>query len=70
MRFDIDRKVGGMRIRGWILVVNFIFNAIAMYGLSRVMVQGTGWPVLTAGVLGTVVCLYFLTQPSGINDDQ
>ena len=63
-RFDIDRRVGPMRLRAWFLVGNFGFNALALYGLSRLMVEGSGVGILLVGVLGTLVCLGVLSQPN------
>ena len=63
-KFDIDRKLGPMRIRAWMLVVNFVFNGIALYGLSRVFVTGAGWPVLIVGLVGTCAAIAVLTTPA------
>ena len=46
-----------MRLRAWFLVLNFVFNALALYGLSRVLVTGAGLAILLVGVVGTVGCL-------------
>ncbi len=62
--FNIDKKLGPMRIRAWFLVLNFAFNAIALFGLSRVMVAGTGWPILIVGALGTLACIALLSTPA------
>ena len=64
-RFDIDRRVGPMRLRAWFLIVNFLFNALALYGLSRLMVAGEGVGLLVVGILGTLGCLAVLSQPGG-----
>ena len=63
-RFDIDRRVGPIRLRAWFLVGNFGFNALALYGLSRLMVEGSGVGMLIVGVLGTLGWLAALSQPS------
>ena len=63
--FDIDRQLGPMRLRAWFLVLNFVCNALALYGLSRVLVTDTGLAILLVGVAGTVGCLAVLSQPSG-----
>lgn len=63
-RFDIDRRVGPMRLRAWFLIANFLFNAIALYGLSRLMVTGGGVGLLVVGILGTLGCLAVLSQPN------
>ncbi|MDE0365685.1 MAG: hypothetical protein OXP09_08920 [Gammaproteobacteria bacterium] len=63
-RFDIDRRVGPMRLRAWFLIANFLFNAMALYGLSRLMVAGEGVGLLVLGILGTLGCLAVLSQPN------
>lgn len=63
-RFDIDRRFGPLRLRAWFLVANFACNALALYGLSRVLVTGGGAAILAVGVVGTIVCLAVLSQPS------
>lgn len=62
--FDIDRRLGPLRVRAWFLVANFVCNALALYGLSRVLVTGGGAGILAVGVVGTIVCLAVLSQPS------
>ena len=68
-RFDIDRRLGPMRLRAWFLIANFLFNAIALYGLSRLMVAGEGVGLMVVGILGTLGCLAVLSQPNGPNVD-
>ena len=68
-RFDIDRQVGPMRLRAWFLVANFGFNALALYGLSRAMVEGSGVGILIVGILGTLGCLALLSQPNRSGTD-
>lgn len=63
-RFDIDRRLGPLRLRAWFLVANFLFNALALYGLSRVLVADAGHGILLVGVVGTIGCLAVLSQPS------
>lgn len=63
-KFNIDRKIGPLRLRAWLLVVNFVFNGLGLYGLSRVMVTGSGWPLLVLGAAGTLICIALLSQPS------
>lgn len=61
---DLDAKLGPLTVRAWGLILNFGFNALALYGLSA-MVRGTGGEALLAlGVVGTVVCLLVLARPS------
>ena len=62
--FGLDRKLGPMRLRAWFLLLNFIFNGVALYGLSRVTVEGAGWPILVVGVIGTLACIGVLSAPA------
>ena len=63
-RFDVDRRLGPLRLRAWFLVANFLCNALALYGLSRVLVADAGHGILLVGVVGTIGCLAVLSQPS------
>ena len=45
------------------LIANFLFNALALYGLSRLMVAGEGVGLLVVGIMGTLGCLAVLSQP-------
>ena len=61
---DLERRAGPLTLRAWGLVINFGFNATALWGLSHA-VRGAGGTVpLAIGVLGTVVCLAVLAKPS------
>ena len=61
---DVDRKLGPMRLRAWGLVVNLAANAVALYGLSRVLAGEGGWGPLIAGGVLTVGCIAFCAAPS------
>ena len=62
--FDLDRKIGPMRLRGWGLLANFAFNATALYGLAGVLGGSGGLLPLIGGVAGTVLCIAVLATPS------
>ncbi|MEQ8802357.1 hypothetical protein [Haliea sp.] len=59
----LDRELGPMRYRAWGLVLNMGFNALALYGLSRVMGYGDGQGILAGGVIGTVACIAVVAIP-------
>ena len=64
---NLERKIGPMRIRAWGLVLNMIANAIALYGLSRVLTGQGGWPMLILGVVLTVICIGVCAKPADSN---
>lgn len=60
---DLEKTVGPMRLRAWGLVLNFIGNVLALLGLSMVLREGVGWPLLILGVAVTLLCLFILARP-------
>ena len=60
---DLERKFGPMRLRAWGLVINFVANVIALYGLSLVLGGRDGWFWLLTGIIGTVLCIAVLALP-------
>lgn len=61
---DIDRRLGPWSGRVWGLTLNFIGNALAIYGAIGVMRNGTRLPLLIIGVGLTVGCILLLARPS------
>ena len=61
---NLETKVGPMRLRAWALILNMIANAIALYGLSRVLVEQGGWTLLTTGSLLTILCIAICARPA------
>ena len=61
---NLETKVGPMRLRAWALILNMIANAIALYGLSRVLVEQGGWALLTTGCLLTLLCIAICARPT------
>jgi len=55
--------MGPMRLRAWGLIINFLFNGIALYGLSRLLSDQGGTPILVFGAVGTLVCISVLAIP-------
>jgi hypothetical protein len=57
--------VGKMKSwRVWGLIVNFIGNATAIYGLAGWVRDGSRLPVFLIGIVITVVCILLLAKPS------
>jgi hypothetical protein len=61
---DLDAKLGPLTGRAWGLILNFAFNALALYGVSTAVRGGGGETLLGLGVAGTVGCLLVLARPS------
>ena len=61
---DVDRKIGPMRLRAWGLVVNLFANAAALYGLSLVLADRPGWPLLIGGAAVTALCMGVCAIPA------
>lgn len=61
---DLERYHGPFRLRTWGLILNFLCNALALYGLTRVLAGEGGEAVLTVGGIGTLTCIAVLARPS------
>ncbi len=57
-----------MAWRVWVLVLNLIANAVALWGVSLLLRTGVGWPWIVIGGVGTVVCLAALAVPDRSED--
>ncbi|MEQ9270121.1 MAG: hypothetical protein RLN59_02220 [Haliea sp.] len=60
----LDRPLGPMRVRAWGLLANMLTNALALYGLSQVLSNGSGHVLLAAGVGLSVMLIALLAVPS------
>jgi hypothetical protein len=61
---DLDRKYGIFLGRVWGLIVNLMANALAIFGLTHYLRDGTHLIHLVAGSIITVVCILWLAKPS------
>ena len=61
---DLDRRYGIWSGRVWGLIVNFLANALALYGLVGLLRDGTHVVPLVSGVLVTTACVLLLARPS------
>ena len=61
---DLDRRYGIWPGRVWGLIVNFLANALALYGLVGFLRDGTHVVPLISGVLVTTACVLLLARPS------
>ena len=60
---DPDRLVGPWRLRVWGLILNFIANAVALFGIVQLVETGR-WGLLAVGTVTTIVCVLALAIPS------
>lgn len=60
---NLDRRLGPLPLRAWGLIVNFIGNALAIYGAIGIIRDGSRLPILIIGAGLTVFCLLLLAKP-------
>ena len=60
---DLDRKAGPWSYRVWGLIVNFVGNALAIYGAIGFLRNGSRAVCLVTGLLLTIACLLVLAVP-------
>ena len=61
---DFERQIGPWSVRVWGLILNFMGNALALYGAAGVLRNGSRWPILVIGLLVTVGCVLILAIPT------
>ena len=61
---DLDGRLGPLPLRVWGLILNFIGNALAVYGAIGFFQDGSRLPMLIVGVGLTIICLLILANPS------
>ncbi len=61
---ELDGGLGFLPVRAWGLILNFIGNALAVYGAIGFMQDGSRLPILVIGAGLTVICLLVLAKPS------
>jgi hypothetical protein len=61
---NLDRKIGPWPLRVWGLVLNFIGNAVAIYGAIGFIRDRSRLPLLIFGVVITITCILVLAKPS------
>lgn len=60
---NLDRRIGPWTLRVWGLILNFIGNALAVYGAIGVIKDGSRLPLLMIGLVLTVGCIFILAKP-------
>ena len=61
---NLDKKLGPWPLRVWGLVLNFIGNALAIYGALGFIRDGSRLSMLIIGVVITLTCILVLAKPS------
>lgn len=61
---DIDKRLGPWPLRAWGLILNFIGNALAIYGAVGFVHDGSRLAVLLVGGCITIACILVLAKPS------
>ena len=61
---NLDKKIGPWPLRVWGLVLNFIGNAVAIYGALCFIRDGSRLSMLIIGVVITLTCILVLAKPS------
>lgn len=61
---NLDKKIGPWPVRVWGLVLNFIGNAVAIYGAIGFIRDGSRLPLLIFGVMITLTCILVLAKPA------
>ncbi len=61
---DLDKKIGPWPLRVWGLVLNFIGNAIGIFGAIGFMRDGSRLPLLIMGIAITLTCILVLAKPA------
>jgi hypothetical protein len=59
-----DIKIAGLGIRAWGLILNFIGNILALYGIVGVLQEQKDWGFLVSGLVITVACVSLLAIPT------
>ena len=61
---DLEGRLGPLSVRAWGLILNFIGNALAVYGAIGFIQDGSRLLILIIGAGLTIVCLLVLAKPS------
>ena len=59
----LERDIGPMRARAWVLILNFLMNVAALTGLALWLDGRGGATLAVAGFIGTVFCISILAVP-------
>jgi len=61
---NLDKKIAGLGMRTWGLILNFIGNILALYGIVGVVQEQKNWGFFISGLVVTVACISLLTIPT------
>lgn len=63
-KFNLEKKMGPLRVRSWGLIVNLMGNVLALYGLANYLKTGGGQVPLVLGSLITITVILILSKPA------
>lgn len=61
---NLEKKLGPWPLRVWGLVLNFMGNALAIYGAIGFIRDGSRLSLLIIGIALTLTCILVLAKPS------
>jgi hypothetical protein len=61
---NLGNKIGCWPLRVWGLVLNFVGNAIAIYGAMGFIRDGSRMVLMITGLVITLTCILVLAKPS------
>jgi len=61
---DLEKQLAGIRLRAWLLPLNFLANAMAIYGLAMTIPSGEPSVWLIMGTVLSIGCIILLSQPN------
>lgn len=65
---NLSRRVFSLSVRAWLLISNFLANALALLGLSILARGDDGWAFLLVGSAFTVFFIAILATPDKSGD--
>jgi len=66
----LDKKFGPFRLRAWGLILNFIGNALALYGAVGYLQNKSRLGIFIIGILLTILFIFFLAFPSAAKESK
>lgn len=61
---NLDRNLGPWPLRVWGLILNFLGNALAIFGLVGLIRDGSRLPIFLIGSFLTLTCILLLAKPT------
>ncbi len=65
---NLEKKIGPLKLRAWGLIINFIANAVALYGLAIYFNESGSAFTMILGISLTVITILVVSIPSQASD--